>query len=221
MDRTIGEDFMNDKFDGGLIIFNGDWIDTNYGNNVGEESRKTWEDKIRNYFFLRYMSGTGLDIGGAGRANDGSIGNSAGVHAILPTATIIDTDYPGYDGKILPFADNSQDYCYSSHCLEHISDYKTAIQEQFRVTKQGGHIIIVVPHKYLYERKETLPSRWNGDHKRFYTPASLLAEIEESLVPNTYRVRHMQDNDKGHTYGVPVEIHANGQYEIEVVIQKL
>ena len=159
------------------------------------------------------MSGTGLDIGGKGYLEN--------VHAILPSVTIVGLDYPGYDGHILPFKNNSHDYIYNSHCLEHIEDYREAIREWWRVTKVGGNIIIVVPHQYLYERKTDLPSKWNEDHKRFYTASSLLREIEDSLPINSFRIRHLRENDEGHTYGIPVEIHADGCYEIECVVQKL
>lgn len=184
-----------------------------WGLNVGEESRKTWKEKVNFGFFNKYMSGSGLDIGGTGYLTN--------VHAILPTATIVDLNYPGYDGLKLPFESNSQDYVYSSHCLEHIDDPVSTVIEWFRVIKPGGHMIITVPHQWLYERKRSLPSQWNADHKMFYTPAKLLQVIEHALPVNTYRIRHLQDNDEGHTYGVPVEIHADGQYDIELVCQKL
>lgn len=183
-----------------------------WGKNVGEESRKTFSEKLDAGFFSKYMNGTGLDVGGRGYINS---------HAILPSAELVDLDYPGYDGRTLPFEDNTQDFVYSSHALEHISDYSQALNEWLRVTKPGGHIIIVVPHKFLYEKKDSLPSRFNESHLRFYTPASLLKEIEDSLTLSSYRVRHFRDNDEGHVYTDPPETHGRGQYEIEVVIQKI
>lgn len=182
-----------------------------WGKNVGEESRKSWDYKYCNGFFTKYMSGNGLDVGGRGYI---------GAHAILPSATLVDLDYPGYDGKTLPFEDNSQDYVYNSHTLEHISDYKNAIREWLRVVRKNSYVVIVVPHRDLYENKLELPSKWNGDHKRFYTPASLLQEVEDSLPVNSYRVRHLRDNDFGHVYGQP-DKHGAWQYEIELVLQKL
>lgn len=180
---------------------------------VGEESQRTYQDKLDNGFFDKYMKGNGLDVGYAGYI--------PGVEPILPTAIGVDLNYPGYNGTTLPFANESQDYVYNSHCLEHIADYKTAIQEWFRVTKTGGFVIIVVPHQFLYEKRVSLPSRWNGDHKRFYTPASLLKEIEESLVPNTYRVRLLEDGDKGFNYSADPKRHSDGQYEITLVVEKI
>lgn len=181
--------------------------------NVGGESRKTYVEKLSNGFFLKYMYGNGLDIGFSGYEPD--------VVSILAGAIGVDVNYPGYDGKILPFPDNSQQFVYSSHCLEHISDYKQTIKEWLRVVKPGGYIITVVPHRDLYEKKLELPSIWNGDHKRFYTPASLLKEFEISLPVNSFRVRHLQDNDKHHDYSQPNEEHSKGEYELELVIQKL
>lgn len=179
---------------------------------VGTESEKTFRHKMQSGFFELYMFGNGLDVGGKGYNN---------AEAILPEATLVDLDYPNYNGTILPFDDNSQNYVYSSHVLEHITDYKASIKEWLRVTKPGGYIITVVPHRDLYEKKEFPPSRFNGDHKRFYTPASLLKEFEDSLPINSFRVRHMRDNDIGHDYSDPQEVHGKWLYEIELVIQKL
>lgn len=180
---------------------------------VGEESSKTYMYKGLTGFYSTYMSGNGLDVGYAGYLT--------GVESILPTAIGIDLNYPGYNGVTLPFANESQDYIYSSHCLEHIDDWKTAIREWFRVVKTNGYIVTVVPHKFLYEKKLALPSRWNGDHKRFYTPSDLLNEFEQALTPNSYRVRFLEDGDKGFNYSIQPDAHSDGQYEITLVIQKI
>ncbi len=180
---------------------------------VSGESKRVHSKRIISGFYEKYMQGSnGLDIGYAGYS---------GGLPILPSAIGVDKDFPGYDGIKLPFPDNSQDYTYSSHCLEHISSFTAALQEWFRVIKINGHIVITVPHKFLYERKHSLPSKWNEDHKRFYTPASLLKEIEESLEPNTYRVRLLEDGDDQYNYNKTPEVHASGQYEITLVLQKI
>lgn len=180
---------------------------------VGTESQRTWLDKHNSGFFTQYMSGQGLDIGFQGYTD--------GAQPILDTAIGVDTNYPGYNGSNLPFQSESQDYVYSSHCLEHIEhDYHT-ISEWFRVLKPGGHLVIVVPHMYLYEKKAVLPSRWNADHKRFYTPGSLLISVENSLKPNEYRVRLLEDGDKDFNYSIPPDKHSAGQYEITLVLQKI
>lgn len=50
-------------------------------------------------------------------------------------------------GDNLPFTDNSVDFVFSSHVLEHFFDPIKAIKEWLRVTKQGGYVVIIVPHK--------------------------------------------------------------------------
>lgn len=180
---------------------------------VGGEARRTYQDKLNNGFFKRFMSGNGLDIGFRGYEKD--------IVPILETSIGIETDYPNYNGKILPFNNESQSFVYSSHVLEHIADFKQVIKDWYRVTKVNGHIITVVPHQFLYEKKANLPSNWNRDHKRFYTPASLLKEFEESLEPNTYRVRLLEDGDNNFNYNLGPNEHSDGQYEITLVIQKI
>jgi len=182
--------------------------------NVGPEARKTYVAKLDDGFIEKYLSGMAiLDIGYKGYERD--------VVPIVPQAIGIDVDYPGYDGRNLPFPDESQDTVFSSHCLEHVEDAQAAISEWFRVLKTDGFLIICVPHQHLYERKSSPPSRWNPDHRRFYTPATLLIDIEDTLKPNTYRLRHLADNDVGYDYSIPPDQHPGGCYEIEVVIQKI
>lgn len=155
----------------------------------------------------------GLDIGYKG--------SLPWAEPVLPNAIGIDSDYPKYNGIHLPFATDSQDYVFSSHCLEHILPYTDCIREWHRVTKVGGRIIIIVPHQFIYEKKANLPSKWNEGHHRFYTPSSLMGEIEDSLEPNTYRLRHLMDHDEGNDYHIPPNKHSSGAYEIECVIQKI
>ena len=180
---------------------------------VGEESSKTYQEKHSNNFFNKYMGGCGLDVGYKGYLKD--------VVPILPGATGVDLDYPGYDGRTLPFINESQDYVYSSHVLEHVSDYVGFIRDLYRVVKFDGHLILTVPHKYLYEKKRQPPSRYNADHKRFYTPSSLLSEVEEALTPNSYRVEICRDVADGFDYSIPAEKHSGGCYEIELVLKKI
>ena len=181
---------------------------------VKGEASRTFKQKLGNGFFSTYMAGeVTIDVGYRG-------GHEEAV-PIFPHAIGVDLDFPEYDGTTLPFPDGSVDTVYSSHMLEHAADYRATIRDWHRVVKAGGFIVCVVPHQFLYEKKHTLPSLWNRDHKRFYTPASLLREFETSLEPNSYRVRHLRDNDEGYTYDVGPEAHPGGGYEIELVVQKI
>lgn len=181
---------------------------------VGSESTKSYLNKINTGFFEKYLSGSNiLDIGYKG-------GDPEAL-PIVEQAIGVDRDFPNYDGSRLPFPDESQDAIYSSHCLEHIANYKAVLIDWYRVTRIGGYIIIIVPHKYLYEKKAALPTQWGGDHQRFYTPASLLKEIEDTLPINGFRIRHLADNDLNFDYSLPANQHSTGCYEIELVLEKI
>jgi SAM-dependent methyltransferase len=181
---------------------------------VRGETRKTFLLRLTNGFFQRYLSGSVvIDVGYKGAHADGV--------PILPHAIGIDLDYPNYDGIRLPFEDDTIDTVFASHVLEHISDPKAAVREWFRALKVNGFIVCIVPHQFLYERRRYLPSQWSREHLRFYTPASLLHEFEESLEPNTYRLKHLADNDFGYSYELGPDHHPSGCYEIELVIQKI
>jgi SAM-dependent methyltransferase len=181
---------------------------------LGPETLHSHQRREAEGFYSRFLSGDSiLDIGYRG-------GDPNSV-PVTENAIGVELDYPGYDGLHLPFETNSQDSVFASHCLEHIEDYKTVLADWYRVLKIGGYLIIAVPHRDLYERKATLPSRFNADHKRFYTPASLLTEIEESLPVGGYRIRSLKDVDTGFNYAILPDQHAQGSYEIELVIQRI
>lgn len=179
------------------------------------EAGKGYLSRRASGFFKRFMSGDlVLDVGYKGYANPHGV-------TVVPHAIGVDTDYPGYDGLRLPFDDETVDCVFSSHCLEHVADYRTVLRDWLRVLKIGGHMVCIVPSKHLYERKRNPPSLHNQDHKRFYTPASLLAEIEESLEENSYRVRYLEENDKDYDYTIEPPRHAVGAYEIVLALERI
>ena len=179
-----------------------DYLELMTGRRVGHESAKSF---VSMPWWFKYLTGNVLDIGYKG--------NDANTLPIVPNAWGIDAD--DYDGVHLPFSDESQNAVYSSHCLEHIEDDVMAIKEWFRVLKIGGHLIIAVPHEFLYERGR------KTDHKHFYTPATLMLKIEKALKPNSYRLRSLRDNDMFYDYSIPPKTHPVGSYEIELVLEKI
>lgn len=66
---------------------------------------------------------------------------------------------------------NSYDFCFSSHCLEHIANPLKAIKEWLRIVKHDGYIIIIVPEKSVC-----------FDHNRKYTDFSILSRQYENNV---------------------------------------
>lgn len=177
------------------------------------ETLKCYERRKKENFFDKYISGNGIDIGCGrlyGYSDDIRVHNSAIAH-----------DKDMCDAHTMEiFEDEIFDYVYSSHVLEHLEDPCLAIFNWFRICKNQGHIIIAVPSKYRYEKKENLPSLWNTDHKRFYTVSSLAEEIEKSLTPNTYTIEYIKDCYEGFDWTAPMEVHSVGEYQIECVIRK-
>lgn len=63
--------------------------------------------------------------------------------------------YNGKKGKVIihdavdisSVKNETYDFCFSSHCLEHIANPLKAIHEWLRIVKDDGHIIIIVPEK--------------------------------------------------------------------------
>jgi len=179
------------------------------------EAGRCYLDRIRSGFFDKYCSGPVIiDVGYSGYDNPE---RKAG----LPNATGIDLDFPGYDGIHLPYAEQTVDTVFSSHCLEHILFDHAAIQDWYRVLKVGGFIVCMVPSQALYEKKRVLPSNWNADHKRMYTPSSLSLAFEIALPVNSYRIRHLAENDRGFDYSLGPDKHSNGAYEIEIVVERI
>lgn len=50
-----------------------------------------------------------------------------------------------YDGKVIPFADQTFDSCFSSEVFEHVFELEASLQEIHRVLKPGGKGLFVVP----------------------------------------------------------------------------
>lgn len=65
----------------------------------------------------------------------------------------------------------SYDFCFSSHSLEHIANPLKAVSEWLRIIKSGGYVIIIVPEK-----------SFSFDHKRNYSKFStLLSQYEKNV----------------------------------------
>jgi len=190
---------------------------------VGRESRKGYAARCATGFWRRYLDGpVVLDIGYRGDLGDalpivdGAVGVEFG-HTIETVDGL-----RSYDGTHLPFHSGTVDAVHASHVLEHVDNPEECLVEWFRVLRIGGHVVLFVPHAYLYERRCTVPpSRWSGEHKRSYTPWSLMLTVESVLEPNTYRVRVLRDEDAGYRYDLSPSLHPQGQYEITLVLQKI
>lgn len=84
-----------------------------------------------------------------------------------------------YDGRTIPFPDETFDAVVSFHVIEHIKDDKKFIAEVFRTLKKGGKSIISTPNRLLRLPRGVKP--WNIYHIREYTPQELKVLLKENF----------------------------------------
>jgi SAM-dependent methyltransferase len=178
---------------------------------VPGETTKAKSRRLKEGFFEKYCKGNGLDIGYGG-------------DLVVPGAR--GWDFEHGDAQYLKgVPDESFDFVYSSHTLEHVSDAEIAIKNWYRVLKHGGYLILYIPHRDLYEKKDKLPSRFNPNHFRFFL-------IDQEELPDTYGIipmikRNLSDYEiiyakecsQGHTI-TDINKHSDGEYSIEAVVKK-
>ena len=207
MEDELDEFFVVDKH---IISFEKRPIKGNLPS--GEETGKAHARRQREGFFDKYCNGEGLDIGCAS-------------DPLTPTCS--GWELSNGDAQYLRgIEDESFDFVYSSHCLEHMRDVRIALKNWFRVVRRGGTLILYIPHRNLYEKIKTLPSKWNIDHKHMFligeveAPDTLdiVEEIRESLTG--YDILYIKKCDEGHTIE-NTDVHSDGEYSIEIVIKKL
>lgn len=102
-------------------------------------------------FFRKYLSGRIIDIG-------------CGDDPVTASAERFDVA-DGDANEVLKFRPaQSYDAVYSSHCLEHMNDPRSALSQWWALLKPGGYLVVVVPDENLYEQGYW-PSIFNDDHK--------------------------------------------------------
>lgn len=189
------------------------------------ETSKAHARRVREGFFDKYIQGNGIDIG-VGRID------GFGADLVHPDAFAWDKD--NGDATFMEgVEDATYDFIHSSHCLEHLSNPYLALRNWWRILKPGGYLILLVPHRDLYEKKRTLPSIWNPDHKFFLLPEtedlphtlSLLHLIQGALAGSykdkpPYAFIEFKVCDEGWEPR-PEHEHSVGEYSIEVVLQKI
>jgi len=113
----------------------------------------------------------------------------------------------------------------SSHVLEHLVDPVTALRNWYRILQKDGHLIVVVPHRDLYERKKELPSLGNDDHKWFFLPDKTEAPCTLGLVQTVKKalgedvnIVSLQVLNEG--YQAKEGEHPLGEFSIEIIIKK-
>lgn len=175
------------------------------------ETTKAKKRRLKEHFFAKYCKGKGLDIGFGG-------------DPIIDGVDVF--DYEHGDAQYLTnVQDNQYDFVYSSHTLEHMCDLEITLKNWWRTLKPGGYLIIYIPHRDLYERKNTLPSNFNPDHKHYFLldtnelPCTVgIVPLINRILPNSEVIYAKICNQN---YSININNTCSGEYSIEVIAKKL
>jgi SAM-dependent methyltransferase len=176
-------------------------------------------------FATRYFRGRGVDIGGA----PDPLSLYTELFPLMESVRIWDLE-DGDAQFMAGVADDTFDFVHSSHCLEHLHDPVEGLRNWLRVTKPGGHVVIMVPDEDLYEQG-VFPSSFNRDHKwtfsifkpRSWSERSInLVELVQKLDA-TAEILKIELLNGGHRYGLPrfdQTLTPVGESGIELIIRK-
>jgi hypothetical protein len=107
------------------------------------------------------------------------------------------------------------------NALQFVIETRQFLAACFSKLAIGGLLIVSVPHQFLYERKLRLPSRRNRLHRRFYTPNTLMADIEEAIDPCEWRLRYLADIDADYNYRAGLGSEPGGGQDIVAALEKI
>lgn len=110
-----------------------------------------------------YCMGRGLDPGAGGRT-------------LADDTVTMDLYAPAQhkgDACSVPFADDTFDYVFNSHLLEHLPEPRLAIKEWLRVVKSGGHVCMIIPNTLFTLGQNTDPT----PHLHEWSPREFLREV--------------------------------------------
>lgn len=180
------------------------------------ETSKAFQRRLKEGWFEKFApeDKVGIDIGSQ-------------VDALNHTFRRFDFVFGDGDATdMIGIPDNTFWTVYASHVLEHLKFPQKAIRRWYQILKPGGHLIIIVPHRDLYERKRFLPSNWNPEHTYFWLPEDEDPPCTKSLkkevltaIPNADIVQ-FRVCDEGYDPSISVDEHAVGEFSIECIIKK-
>jgi SAM-dependent methyltransferase len=122
-----------------------------------DETSKCLESRKKAGYFDLYLKGKGIDIG-------------CGKDKLIVEQGSVDAwDLSNGDAMLMKgIANETYDFVYSSHCLEHLKDVEISLFNWSRILKKNGYLYFVIPEYVLYERM-TFPSLFNKDHKQTFS----------------------------------------------------
>ena len=122
-----------------------------------KETSKCYQMRTDRGYFDKYLTGKGIDIGGGDDC------------LRVPNGTVDCYDKAQGNAQFMNnIEDNTYNFVYSSHCLEHMHNLELALKHWIRICKPSGYLYCVVPDELYYEQG-FWPSRWNPDHKWSFT----------------------------------------------------
>lgn len=154
----------------------------------GFESRKI------KYLIPRYTRGRGLEIGcGLEKAYPHFIGVDNGHHFGKGAADIV-----AQADDLSMFADESMDFVFSSHVLEHMEDMGNTLAEWWRVIRPGGYLVLYLPHKDFYPNIGQ--SGANPDHKHDFVPTDISAVMSSLRDSGCWKILENEERNEGDEY---------------------
>jgi ADP-heptose:LPS heptosyltransferase/predicted SAM-dependent methyltransferase len=139
---------------------------------VGNEAGKVRFD------IVPYFGNSNLDLGcGPHKVWQNFVGVDNGKETDLFGIAMKPDLVVGTCERLSLFASGVIDCVFSSHLLEHIEDYKSALSEWWRLVKPGGHLVLYLPHADLYPNIGQPGA--NKDHKHDFRNEDIVAAMRE------------------------------------------
>lgn len=118
------------------------------------------------------------------------------------------------DATQIPLSDNSTDVVICNHVLEHIPDYRKALEEFYRILKPGGLAILQTPYSKLLRKTfcdegintDELRTFFYGepDHFRIFSEQGLFSDFEKAgFKLNIVRHEALFSKEETQMYGLP------------------
>jgi len=133
--------------------------------------------KVR-FDIVPYFGNSNLDLGcGPTKVWGNFIGVDNGADGELFGVQMKPDMVVGTCERLPQFASGGIDCVFSSHLLEHIVDYKSALKEWWRLVRPGGTLILYLPHRELYPNIGQPGS--NPDHKHDFVNDDIIEAMRE------------------------------------------
>src|SRR5688572_9713410 len=124
------------------------------------ETSKAHAHRVRDGWYHKYVEYPGIDIGS---------GPDPLLSWLPPDQRFRAWDKQDGDAVYMNgVPDATYRTVYAAHVLEHLTNPELALRNWWRILGSGGHLIVLVPDRDLYERKKTLPSAWAPEHKSMW-----------------------------------------------------